>query len=346
MQYVRRSSSGVLATLMLFCATSAFAAGTPQGTPVTNSVTLNFSVNGNSQSDTADVTFAVDRKLVVDVTTTDADWVTVVPGQSVTGGASGIGRACALRFAEEGATIAVADLNGERAQRVADEITDAGGTAVALEVDTSSASSTTSMVAAALEAFDVIDLCVAAAGISHANYVSRDDDDEESGSDRMDRGDMFVIDKSLESWQRVLDVNLTGVMLTNQAMAKHLVERRAPGALVSIASMAGVTALPGAGEYCVSKAGVWMLTKVLALELARFGIRANAVGPGYIKTPMSAAAANREAWVDARLAETPLRRQGEAVDIANACLYLASDEASFVTGEIIFPDGGLGAAMR
>ncbi len=264
----------------------------------------------------------------------------------VTGGASGIGRACALRFAEEGSAIVVADLNAVRAQRVADEIVEAGGEAVAVQVDTSSASSTQSMLAAALERFDAVDLCVAAAGISHANYVSRDNDDEQSGSDRMDRGDMFVIDKSLESWQRVLDVNLTGVMLTNQAVAKHMVARGSGGSLVNIASMAGVTALKGSGEYCVSKAGVWMLTKVLSLELARFGIRANAVGPGYIRTPMAAAALTSDRWVGDREAETPLRRLGEAADIANACLYLSSDEASFVTGELILADGGFGAATR
>ncbi len=263
----------------------------------------------------------------------------------ITGGASGIGRACALRFAEEGASIVVADLNLDRAQVVAAEILAEGGQATAVEVDTTSAASIQTMIAHAVDVFGRIDTSVAAAGISHADYVSREDE-EQHGADRMSRGDLFIIDKAIESWQKVIDVNLTGVMLTNQAVAKHLVERRAPGALVSIASMAGVTALPGAGEYCVSKAGVWMLTKVLALELARFGIRANAVGPGYIKTPMSAAAAARDAWVDARLSETPLRRLGEPVDIANACLYLASDEASFVTGEIIFPDGGLGAAMR
>ena len=263
----------------------------------------------------------------------------------ITGGASGIGRACALRYAEEGAAIVVADLNLDRAEAVAAEILAVGGQATAVEVDTTSGSSTQSMIAHAVAVFGKVDTSVAAAGISHADYVSREDE-EQYGADRMSRGDLFIIDKAIESWQKVIDVNLTGVMLTNQAMAKHLVERRAPGALVSIASMAGGTALPGAGEYCVSKAGVWMLTKVLALELARFGIRANAVGPGYIKTPMSAAAAARESWVDARLAETPLRRLGEAVDIANACLYLASDEAGFVTGEIIFPDGGLGAARR
>jgi len=195
------------------------------------------------------------------------------------------------------------------------------------------------------KAFGKVDVCVAAAGISHANYVSRDIEDQ-VGVDRMDRNDMLLLDKALASWQRVIDVNLTGVMLTDRAVARHLIARGEGGAIVNIASMAAVTALKGSADYCVSKAGVWMLTKCLSLELARHGIRVNAVGPGYIKTSMSGSSLTHQPWVDARIAETPLRRLGEPVDIANACLYLVSDEASFVTGEIIFPDGGLGAGVR
>jgi NAD(P)-dependent dehydrogenase (short-subunit alcohol dehydrogenase family) len=89
-----------------------------------------------------------------------------------------------------------------------------------------------------------------------------------------------------------------------------------------------------------------MLTKCLAVELARYQIRVNAVGPGYTKTSMSGSSVAHQPWVEARIKETPLRRLGEAVDIANACLYFASEESSFVTGEVIFPDGGLGAAVR
>jgi NAD(P)-dependent dehydrogenase (short-subunit alcohol dehydrogenase family) len=263
----------------------------------------------------------------------------------ITGAASGIGRSCALRFAEEGASIVVADLDGERAAGVVAEVTRAGGVAEQVVVDTSSASSCDAMAAAAVEAFGRIDTCVAAAGISHARYVSREVE-EQVGVDRMDRSDMYLLDKSLESWQRVLDVNLTGVMLTDRAVARTMVERGGGGTIVNIASMAAVTALTGAADYCVSKAGVWMLTKCLAVELARHRIRVNAVGPGYIKTPMSGSSLAHQPWVDSRIAETPLRRLGEPIDIANACLYLACDESSFVTGEIIFPDGGLGAAVR
>ncbi|MPY92588.1 MAG: glucose 1-dehydrogenase [Acidimicrobiia bacterium] len=263
----------------------------------------------------------------------------------VTGGASGIGRGCALRFAEEGASVLVADLNGERAEEVAAELTTIGAKADTVVVDTSSEASCEAMVRAAVAAFGRIDTCVAAAGISHAGYVSRPAD-EQVGVDRMDRDDLLVLDKSLASWQKVLEVNLTGVMLTDRLVARQMVAQGEGGTIVNIASMAAVVALPGSADYCVSKAGVWMLTKVLALELARHKIRVNAVGPGYIRTSMSGSSVSHQPWVDARLKETPLRRLGEPVDIANACLYLACDESSFVTGEILFPDGGLGAGTR
>ena len=113
-----------------------------------------------------------------------------------------------------------------------------------------------------------------------------------------------------------------------------------------IASVAATTALMGSADYCVSKAGVWMLTKCYAIELARHRIRVNAVGPGYIKTSMSGAASTNEKWVNAQIKRTPVRRLGEPVDIANACLYFACDESSFVTGEILYPDGGYSAAVR
>jgi len=256
----------------------------------------------------------------------------------ITGGASGIGRGTALRFAEEGAAVMVADLNGDRAADVASEIVEAGGTAESVVVDTSQLEAVRAMAQATMDAFGRLDACVAAAGISHA--------DEQAGADRFDKGDMLLLDKSVETWQRVLDVNLTGVMLTGQVVAQKMIETGNGGAIVNISSVAGKTALMGSSDYCVSKAGVWMLTKCQSIEFARHKIRANAVGPGYIKTSMSAAAGGLDRWVDARIKETPMRRLGEPNDIANACLYLASDDAGFVTGEIIFPDGGLMADNR
>ncbi len=263
----------------------------------------------------------------------------------VTGGASGIGRGCCTRFAAEGAAVMVADLNPERASAVADELAASGTEAGYVAVDTSLPDQVEAMVAATVERFGRVDACVAAAGISHAGYVSREPEDQR-GQDLYDKGDMFLLDKSVESWQRVIDVNLTGVMLTNQAVGRAMRNEGSGGAIVNIASVAGTTALMGSSDYCVSKAGVWMLTKCAAIEFGRFGIRVNAVGPGFIRTSMSGAATSSDRWVSARERETPLGRLGEPDDIANACLYLCSDEASFVTGEILFPDGGIMAASR
>ncbi|WP_419553712.1 SDR family NAD(P)-dependent oxidoreductase [Candidatus Poriferisodalis sp.] len=262
----------------------------------------------------------------------------------ITGGASGIGRECALRFSEQGASVVVADLNPDRAEAVAAELTNRGRQATWTQVDTADEEQNEAMAQAAVAAFGRLDACVAAAGISHAGYVSREIP-EQVGQDFYERGDRWLLQKSLESWQRVIDVNLTGVMLTNQSVARRMRDSGG-GAIVNIASVAGLMALQGGSDYCVSKAGVWMLTRCAALELSRYGIRVNAVAPGYIRTSMTASMTDSDEWVRERERETPLGRLGEPADIANACLYLCSDEASFVTGEIIAPDGGLAADIR
>jgi NAD(P)-dependent dehydrogenase (short-subunit alcohol dehydrogenase family) len=255
----------------------------------------------------------------------------------ITGGASGIGRACVEVFRREGATIVVADLDKERGAESAAAVY---GTFVA--TDTSSEESCEALAAAAVERHGRIDVLVAAAGISHALYVSG----QPRQAARDQPGGNFLIDKPVDYWRRVLDVNLTGVMMTNRAVAKRMIEAGNGGAIVNIASGAARTAIPGAVDYCVSKAGVWMLTKGLALELAGHNIRVNAVGPGFIETPMTASFRQNDAMVSRLVARTPLRRLGTPEDIAHACLFLVSDEASFVTGEILFPDGGLAAQDR
>ena len=169
----------------------------------------------------------------------------------ITGGASGIGRACGLRFAAEGASIVVADLNPDRAAHVVSEINELGRDAVAVQVDTSDQEQNDAMADAAVDAFGRIDACVAAAGISHSDYVSREIE-EQAGQDRFDRGDLYFIDKSLESWQRVLDVNLTGVMLTNQAVARKMKDNGG-GAIVNISSIAGTNVLKGSSDCCAAR---------------------------------------------------------------------------------------------
>jgi NAD(P)-dependent dehydrogenase (short-subunit alcohol dehydrogenase family) len=188
-----------------------------------------------------------------------------------------------------------------------------------------------------VQAFGGIDVLVAAAGISHARYVSG----AETHEVRQDREAVSILSKPTEYWEKVIDVNLTGVMMTDRAVARRMIDGGRQGSIINIASGAAKIPLPGSAEYCVSKAGVWMLTKVLALEIAAQGVRVNAIGPGFIETPMTASVRADEGRVRRLVAGIPLGRLGTPLDIANTALFLASDESSFFTGEIIFPDGGL-----
>lgn len=260
----------------------------------------------------------------------------------VTGGASGIGRASALVFAEQGADVVIADLSEDRGAKVVAEIEERGRRGLFVRTDTSREDDCEKMAEAAAGAFGRIDACLAAAGISHAQYVSGADTREP----RDNRTATFVLQKPVDHWRRVLDVNLTGVMMTNRAVARRMIEGGHGGAIVNIASGAAKLAIPGAVDYCVSKAGVWMLTKGLALELAPHRIRVNAIGPGFIETPMTASFRSSPEAVRQVESRTPLGRLGKPEDIAYAALYLLSDEASFVTGVILYPDGGLDAASR
>lgn len=257
---------------------------------------------------------------------------------AVTGGASGIGRACAVRFAQEGADIVVADLDEERGAETVSMVKALGRQASFVRTDTSSHESCEALAEQVFARFGRADALVAAAGISHALYVSGK---ESSGEVSSTRDAAHIINKPVEYWEKVLSVNLTGVMYTNRAFARRLVDRNQKSSIINIASGAAKIAIPGAADYCVSKAGVWMLTKVLAVELAGYGIRVNAIGPGFIETPMTASMRADEDRVQQLVRSIPLGRLGVPEDIANTALFLASDEASYFTGEIIFPDGGL-----
>jgi NAD(P)-dependent dehydrogenase (short-subunit alcohol dehydrogenase family) len=256
----------------------------------------------------------------------------------ITGGASGIGRATALRFAQEGAHVVVADLNPDRAAETVAAVKGLGRRSIAVRADTSQEADNEALADAAFSEFGSVDVLVAAAGISHALYVSGESSiprAEVAGDARM------IINKPVEFWEKVLAVNLTGVMLTDRAIARRMIDRGIRGSIINIASGAAKIPLPGSADYCVSKAGVWMLTKVLALEVASFGIRVNAIGPGFIETPMTQGIQDDETVKQRILSTTPLGRLGQPEDIANTALFLASDESGFWTGEILFPDGGL-----
>lgn len=255
----------------------------------------------------------------------------------VTGGASGIGRACSVRLAAEGARVLVADLDAERGAETVAALTADGAVARFVATDTSSVEANDAMVAAAVDAWGQVDVLVAAAGVSSASYVSGKPEDSVDIKDE----DSAVLNKDPEDWKRVLDINLTGVMLSNRAFARAAIAAERPAAIVNIASVAAKVPLPGAADYCVSKAGVWMLTKVLALELVEAGIRVNAVGPGFIDTPMTARMQDDpEDWELIQMM-TPMGRMGTPEEIAATTAFLGSDEASFTTGQILFPSGGL-----
>lgn len=250
----------------------------------------------------------------------------------ITGGASGIGRACARRFAGEGARVVLGDINIEAAAEAAAEIESAGGTAHAVQLDAAVAADNVAMIQAALDKYGRVDAVVAAAGLSHAGYVSG----EENA-----RATSGLLDQSVDDWQRVMDVNVTGVMLVNQAAAKAMIDGGTPGTIVNIASVAAKVPLKGGVDYCVSKAGVLMLTKAFALEMADYGIRVNAIGPGFIETPMTArmgADAEGEAWMRSM---TPMDRLGKVDEIANTALFLSTDQSSYTSGQILFPAGGM-----
>lgn len=260
----------------------------------------------------------------------------------VTGGASGIGRACCERFADEGADVVVADIHDDRGQETVAAVEERGQRATFVHCDTSAPEACEAMANAAVEAFGRIDVCVAAAGISHAQYVSGADPvDENPLTPSVDSSTGFVENKEIEQWEKVLAVNLTGVFLTDRAVIRRMLEGGHPGSIINIASAAAVLPMPGDAEYAVSKAGVWSLTKTLAVEVASRGIRVNAIAPGVIETPMTQMWTDDESWMADYLANTPLGRLGQPLDIANTALFLASDDSSFFTGELLKPTGGI-----
>lgn len=239
----------------------------------------------------------------------------------VTGGASGIGREIALRLAAAGAAVLVADRDGAGAEAVAGEIEAAGDRAVGRAVDVRDPAGCEALVASAREAFGRLDVLVTSAGIARAQPFLR---------------------TSLELWQETLAVNLTGTFLCCQAAAPSMVAAGG-GRIITMASVSGERGGTGRAAYGASKGGVITLTRVMAVELARHNITVNAIAPGPVATPMVTelhTPEDRAAW----MGSVPARRYGTPAEIAAAAVFLASDEASYVTGHVLNVDGGFGAA--
>lgn len=255
----------------------------------------------------------------------------------VTGGADGIGRACCERFAEEGADIVVADVRDEAAMDTIEAVEKRGRRATYMHTDPSSPTDTGTVMQHAIDTFGAIDVLVTAAGITTADHVGgRRRRAAPVESDPIRR----FTDSPLAEWQRVLDVNLTGTLLAVQAAARWMVAQGRRGSIITVASIAARHPETGGPGYAVSKAGVWMLTKQAALALGPAGIRVNAIGPGFIETNMTAVLRGVPELEQRLLGSVPLGRMGTAREVANAALFLASDQSSYFTGEMLHPDGG------
>lgn len=243
----------------------------------------------------------------------------------VTGAASGLGRAAAERFAEEGATIVAADVDTDGLEETAEIVTDAGSTVETHELDVRDADAFQAAIEATVDQHG-LDVLLNNAGVSHAPQ--------------------FVEDIDADTYSRILDINVTGVWNGCQAAIPHLKDQGS-GAIVNTASLAGVIGAAQLGAYSLSKGAVVNFTRTVAAELGPHGVRANAVCPGVTDTPMPRKDFGDGNWEETKermAGEYPLRRLGEPEDVANAMLFLASDEADWVTGHALVVDGGYSCA--
>lgn len=243
----------------------------------------------------------------------------------VTGGASGIGLATAQAFAASGASVVVADLPGSAGADVARDLTRSGARAIFVPVDVADPQSAMDMVKATTDAFGRLDCAVNSAGISGGG-----------GGNGPRRP---TADFDLDIWRRVLSINLDGVFHSLRAELPAMLASGG-GAIVNLASILGLVGFPNASAYTASKHGVVGLTKVAAIEYATRNIRVNAIGPGFIETPMTAPLRATEEGRDAIVAQHPVGRLGQPEEIASLALFLCSDAASFITGACYADDGG------
>ena len=238
---------------------------------------------------------------------------------AITGAGSGIGRESALAFAEEGGIVACSDIDADTAGRTVEEIEKRGGRAEAFTLDTTDPAAVSSTFGTIADRHGGLDVLINSAGVREIQPV---------------------VDLPYEEWCRVIDVNITGVFLCSQAFVRYLVQHEKPGAIVNLASTLGLTAAPNRPAYTASKHAVVGLTKEMGLEFGERGIRVNAVGPGVTRTALT-----ERYFQDAEMAQTvrsihAMNRWGEAAEIARVILFLASDEASFMTGVTVPVDGG------
>jgi NAD(P)-dependent dehydrogenase (short-subunit alcohol dehydrogenase family) len=238
----------------------------------------------------------------------------------VTGGGSGIGRGVALRFAQEGANVAVMDMNADGAGETADLVRREGPDAMVLTGDVTDSSAVDEAVAKASERFGRLDIMMANAGI----------------------GDLMpVLTTSDAQWRRLIEVDLTGVFFSIRAAARQMIAEGHGGSILSTSSANARLPAFGMSSYCAAKAGVVKLTECAAIELADKGIRVNTIGPGPIRTPLTAAIDEIPEIYDAMMDFLAIKRMGEPADVGAMAAFLASDDASYVTGQAFYVDGGM-----
>lgn len=239
----------------------------------------------------------------------------------ITGARRGMGRTHSIALAEEGAKVVVSDISLEDCQKVVDEIKSAGGEAIAVKCDVTKKQEVEKMVKDTLDKFGKIDILINNAGIAEFKAF---------------------LEMTEKEWDRTLDINLKGYFLCAQACAKEMAKQKS-GAIVNISSIAMGQVGVGFSEiahYCASKGGIAGMTEALAVELAPYNIRVNAIAPGIIETPMIDSIKQDPKTMEAMLARVPMGRVGKPEEVSNAVVFLASDKASYVTGSVIVVDGG------
>jgi 3-oxoacyl-[acyl-carrier protein] reductase len=235
----------------------------------------------------------------------------------VTGGAQGIGKEVALLLARNGANIIVSDINLEKAEETSKEIGSIGPQSMAIKVDVANLKEVERMVEAILEKFGKIDILVNNAGITR---------------------DKLILRMTEEDWDAVLNVNLKGTFNCTKAVVRHMAKQRS-GKIVNIASVVGEMGNAGQVNYSASKAGVIGLTKTIAREFAQRRINVNALAPGYIETPMTEVLPEKVKEELRRL--IPMERLGKPEDVAEAVLFLVSEESNYITGHVLDVNGGI-----
>jgi NAD(P)-dependent dehydrogenase (short-subunit alcohol dehydrogenase family) len=243
----------------------------------------------------------------------------------VTGAARGLGRALTRGLAAQGALVVACDIDTDGVRATADAVSTAGGTVAALPVDVADAGACAAVVRHALSTFGRIDVLVNDAAIDIVEPFE------------------VIAD---ESWRRVLDIDLSGVMHMSRPVARAMIERGKGGSIINISSIASAVAIPALGAYGAAKGGVNQLTRVMAIDLARHGIRVNAIAPGYLENVMEGLASEHaKPETEERIrSRTALGRRARLEELLGPVVFLASDAASYVTGAILFVDGGYTAA--